>query len=60
MSTDDYQRLLVLKLESVGEGHLIAYENIKWNKENVAQRYNKHVHNKEFGEGELVWKEMFY
>lgn len=29
LSTDDYQRLLVLKLESVGEGHLIAYENIK-------------------------------
>lgn len=42
-TANDYQRSLVLELESVDEDWLMAYENIKRNKGKVAWHYNKHI-----------------
>lgn len=57
-TANDYQRSLVLELESVDEDWLMAYENIKRNKGKVAWHYNKHISIKQFREGDLVWKTM--
>lgn len=45
-----------MELESTDEDRLMALENIRLNKENVAKAYNKHVKVKRFVEGDLVWK----
>ena len=43
-------------LEDLSCHQLRALENIEANKLRVARHYNKKVKNKQFGEGELVWK----
>ena len=43
-------------LEELSCHRLRALENIEANKLRVARHYNKKVKNKQFGEGELVWK----
>ena len=43
-------------LEDLSCHRLCALENIEANKLRVARHYNKKVKNKQFYEGELVWK----
>jgi len=51
-----YKNLMMDDLEDLSCHRLCALENIKANKLRVARHYNKKVKNKQFCEGELVWK----
>ena len=51
-----YKNLMMDDLEDLSCHWLRALENIEANKLRVARHYNKKVKNKQFGEGELVWK----
>ena len=51
-----YKNLMMNDLEDLSCHRLRALENIEANKLRVARHYNKKVKNKQFCEGELVWK----
>jgi hypothetical protein len=51
-----YKNLMMDDLEDLNCHRLRALENIEANKLRVARHYNKKVKNKQFYEGELVWK----
>ena len=50
-----YKNLMTDDLEDLSPSSR-ALENIEANKLRVVRHYNKKVKNKQFGEGELVWK----
>ena len=56
LSAEVYKNLMIDDLEDLSCFRLRALENIKANKLRVAKYYNKQVKNKQFSEGDLVWK----
>jgi len=53
---DDYRDLMLDNLDDVNFHWLKALENIKAHKIKIAKFYNQKVREKNFSEGELVWK----
>ena len=51
-----YKNLMIDNLEDLSCLRLRALENIEANKLRIAKYYNKKVKNKQFSEGDLVWK----
>ena len=56
LSPKVYKDLVIDDLEDLSYLRLRALENIVANKLRVAKYYNKRVKNKQFSEGDLVWK----
>ena len=56
LTAEVYKKLMMDDLEDLSCHRLRALENIEANKLRVARHYNKKVKNKQFYEGELVWK----
>ena len=56
LSAEVYKNLMIDDLEDLSYLRLWALENIEANKLRVAKYYNKRVKNKQFSEGDLVWK----
>ena len=56
LTANDYKNIMMDDLEDLNYHRLRALENIEANKMRVARYYNKKVKNKQFTEGELVWK----
>ena len=56
LTAEVYKNLMMEDLEDLSCHRLHALENIEANKLRVARHYNKKVKNKQFCEGELVWK----
>jgi hypothetical protein len=56
LTAEIYKDLMMDDLEDLNCHRLRALENIEANKLKVARHYNKKVKNKQFYEGELVWK----
>ena len=56
LQPEEYSRAMFQELESVDDDKIMAFENIKLNKEKVSRSYNKKVKRKQFVEGDIVWK----
>jgi len=56
LAADDYVTLMKDELEDLAGHRLKALVNIEENKKRVARWYDKKVKNKEFIDGDLVWK----
>ena len=56
LTAEVYKNLMMDGLEDLSCLRLRALENIEANKLRVAKYYNKKVKNKQFFEGDLVWK----
>ena len=56
LSADQYYGLMMDELEDVVQNRLDALEKIEQNKARVARHYDKKVVQKQFKEGDLVWK----
>ena len=56
LSAEVYKDLVIDDLEDLSYLRLRALENIEANKLGIAKYYNKRVKNKQFSEGDLVWK----
>jgi len=56
LKADDYKHLMMDDLEELNSHQLKALENIEANKLRIAKYYNKKVKDKQFNEGDLVWK----
>ena len=56
LSAEVYKNLMIDSLEDLSCLRMCALENIKANKLRVVKFYNKRVKNKQFFEGDLVWK----
>ena len=56
LSAEVYKDLAIDDLEDLSCLRLRALENSEANKLRVAKYYNKRVKNKQFSEGDLVWK----
>jgi len=55
-TNNEYKDLLMDDLEDFNCHQLRAAENIEANKLRIAKQYIKKVKNKQFAEGDLVWK----
>ena len=56
LTVEVYKNLMMDDLVDLSCHRLRALENIEANKLRVARHYNKNIKNKQFSEGELVWK----
>jgi len=56
LKADDYKHLMMDDLEELNSHRLKALENIEANKLRIAKYYNKKVKDKQFNEGDLIWK----
>jgi len=56
LTADDYKNIMMDDLEDLNYHRLWALQNTEANKIRVARYYNKKVKNKQFTEGELVYK----
>jgi len=56
LTTDDYATLMKDELDDLAEHRLKTLISIEENKERVANWYDKKVKDKEFADGDLVWK----
>ncbi|XP_056176523.1 uncharacterized protein LOC130140629 [Syzygium oleosum] len=56
MSKEEYDELMYGNIDELGESRVIALEKLIAQKNRVAKAYNKHVKEKRFDIGDLVWK----
>ena len=56
LKADDYKHLMMDDLEELNSHRLKALENIEASKLRIAKYYNKKVKDKQFNEGDLIWK----
>ncbi|XP_056167311.1 uncharacterized protein LOC130138162 [Syzygium oleosum] len=56
MSKEEYDELMYENIDELGESRVIALEKLIAQKNRVAKAYNKHVKEKRFDVGDLVWK----
>jgi hypothetical protein len=56
LSAKEYHELMMDKIDGVHKGWFKASEEIEKEKNKIAKAYNKHVVEKSFQIGDLVWK----
>jgi hypothetical protein len=59
LSAKEYHELMMDKIDDVPESQFKALEEIEKEKIKIAKAYNKHVMEKSFQVGDLVWKMIF-
>jgi hypothetical protein len=59
LSAKEYHELMMDKIDDVPEHRFKALEEIEKEKIKIAKAYNKHVMEKSFQVGDLVWKMIF-